>query len=102
MDVGHVDLKLKLTMKNLSFGVWIEHVSLGCKMKNPMLMKPSLLQCMLNARKDNMPMYETTVRTPQGERKDQVYAKDLQEAKQLFEQRYGSRNVPFIPKIIPS
>jgi len=49
-----------------------------------------------------MPMYETTVRTPEGERKDRVYAKDLQEARQLFEQRHGPRNVPYIPHIIPS
>ena len=48
-----------------------------------------------------MPMYETTVRTPQGDVKDRVWAKDLSEAKQLFEQRHGPRNVPFIPKIIP-
>ena len=49
----------------------------------------------------NMPMYETTVRTPQGETKDRVWAKDVTEAKQLFEQRHGPRNVPFIPRIIP-
>jgi hypothetical protein len=49
-----------------------------------------------------MPMYETTVRTPQGEIKDRVYAGTPQEAKQLFEQRHGPRNVPYIPKIIPS
>ena len=49
-----------------------------------------------------MPMYETTVRTPQGETKDRVYAKDLQEARVLFEQRHGPRNVPYIPKVIPS
>ena len=49
-----------------------------------------------------MPMYEATVRTPQGETKDRVYAKDLTEAKQLFEQRHGPRNVPYIPKVIPS
>lgn len=49
-----------------------------------------------------MPMYETTVRTPQGETKDRVYAKDLQEAKMLFEQRHGPRNVPYVPKVIPS
>jgi hypothetical protein len=49
-----------------------------------------------------MPMYETTVRTPQVEQKDRVYAKDLQEARTLFEQRHGPRNVPFIPHIIPS
>ena len=49
-----------------------------------------------------MPMFETTVRTPQGEIKDRVYAKDLQEARMLFEQRHGPRNVPYIPKIIPS
>ena len=50
----------------------------------------------------HMPMYETTVRTPQGEVKDRVYAGTPQEAKQLFEQRHGPRNVPYIPKIIPS
>ena len=49
-----------------------------------------------------MPMYETTVRTPNGEIKDRVYANTLTEAKQLFEQRYGPRNVPYVPKIIPS
>ena len=54
------------------------------------------------AKKGNsMPMYETTVRTPQGEVKDRVWAKDVTEAKQLFEQRHGPRNVPFVPKIIP-
>lgn len=49
-----------------------------------------------------MPMYETTVRTPDGDKKDRVWAKDLQEARQLLEQRHGPRNVPFIPHIIPS
>lgn len=49
-----------------------------------------------------MPMYETTVRTPDGEKKDRVYAKDLQEARQLLEQRHGPRNVPYIPHIVPS
>ena len=49
-----------------------------------------------------MPMYEATVRTPQGDTKDRVYAKDLTEAKQLFEQRHGPRNVPYIPHVIPS
>jgi len=47
-------------------------------------------------------MYEATVRTPQGDTKDRVYAKDLTEAKQLLEQRHGPRNVPYVPKIIPS
>jgi len=47
-------------------------------------------------------MYETTVRTLQGEKKDRVYAKDLAEARQLFEQRHGPRNVPYIPHVIPS
>ena len=47
-------------------------------------------------------MYETTVRTPQGDKKDRVYARDLQEARVLFEQRHGPRNVPFIPHIVPS
>ena len=60
------------------------------------------LHYMPKERKDRMPMYETTVRTPQGDQKDRVYAKTLQEAKQLFEQRHGPRSVPFVPKIIPS
>jgi hypothetical protein len=47
-------------------------------------------------------MYETTVRSPQGDKKDRVYAKDIKEAKQLFEQRHGPRNVPYIPHVIPS
>jgi len=33
-----------------------------------------------------MPMYETTVRTPQGETKDKVYAPNVQEAKKLFDE----------------
>ena len=50
-----------------------------------------------------MPLYETTVRTPQGEQKKQVYARDVTEAKKLFEQMYGGpRAVPYIPKVIPS
>ncbi len=50
-----------------------------------------------------MPMYETTVRTPQGEEKKQVYADTPQEAKKLFEQLYGGpRAVPYIPKVVPS
>jgi hypothetical protein len=47
-------------------------------------------------------MYEATVRTPSGEQKDRVYAKDVKEARQLLEQRHGPRNVPYIPHIIPS
>ena len=49
-----------------------------------------------------MPMYETTVRTPQGDQKKQIYAPTVQEAKKLFEQQYGPRNVPYIPHVIPS
>jgi hypothetical protein len=49
-----------------------------------------------------MPMYEATVRTPQGECKDRVWAKNVTEARMLLEQRHGPRNVPFIPHIIPS
>jgi hypothetical protein len=49
-----------------------------------------------------MPMYETTVRTSQGEVKDRVWARDLAEARMLLEQRHGPKNVPYIPKIIPS
>jgi hypothetical protein len=47
-------------------------------------------------------MYEAVVRTPQGDSKDRVFAKDMQEARQLLEQRHGPRNVPYLPKIIPS
>jgi hypothetical protein len=49
-----------------------------------------------------MPMYEATVRTPDGDKKDRVWARDLNEARMLLEQRHGPRNVPFIPHIIPS
>ena len=50
-----------------------------------------------------MPMYETTVRTPQGDEKKRVYANDVTEAKKLFEQLYGSpRYVPYIPHVVPS
>ena len=50
-----------------------------------------------------MPLYETRVKTPQGEETKQIYAKDVQEAKKLFEQLYGGpRNVPYIPRVIPS
>ena len=50
-----------------------------------------------------MPMYETTVRTPQGEEKKRIYADTPQEAKKLFEQLYGGpRAVPYIPKIVAS
>jgi len=49
-----------------------------------------------------MPMYEATVRTADGERKDRVYAKDIQEARMLLEQRHGPRNVPYLPHIVPS
>lgn len=51
----------------------------------------------------NMPMYETTVRTPQGEEKKRIYADTPQEAKKLFEQLYGGpRAVPYIPHVVPS
>jgi hypothetical protein len=49
-----------------------------------------------------MPMYETTVWTLAREIKDCVFAKDLQEARLLFQQRHGPRNVPYMPHIIPS
>ena len=50
-----------------------------------------------------MPLYETTVRTQQGDEKKRVYADTPQEAKKLFEQLYGGpRNVPYIPHVIPS
>ena len=50
-----------------------------------------------------MPMYETTVKTPQGEEKKRIYADTPQEAKKLFEQLYGGpRAVPYIPHVVPS
>lgn len=50
-----------------------------------------------------MPMYETTVRTPEGEKKVRVYADDAKQAKQLFESLYGGpRYVPYIPHVVPS
>ena len=48
-----------------------------------------------------MPMYEATVKTPSGEQKERVFAPDAQEAKKLLEQRYGPRNVPYIPHMVP-
>ena len=50
-----------------------------------------------------MPMYETTVRTSQGEEKKRIFADTPQEAKKLFEQLYGGpRAVPYIPRVVPS
>jgi hypothetical protein len=50
-----------------------------------------------------MPLYEATVRTPQGEEKKQVWANNSQEARRLFEQMYGGpRAVPYLPRVIPS
>jgi len=50
-----------------------------------------------------MPLYEATVRTPQGEEKKQIWADTPQEARRLFEQMYGGpRAVPYLPRVIPS
>lgn len=50
-----------------------------------------------------MPLYETTVRTPNGEEKKRIFADTPQEAKRLFEQLYGGpRKVPYIPHVVPS
>jgi len=50
-----------------------------------------------------MPMYETRVRTDKGEEPKRIFAKDVQEAKKLFEQLYGGpRKVPYIPHVVPS
>lgn len=52
---------------------------------------------------NNMPMYEATVRTPNGEEKKRVYADTPQEAKRLLEQLHGGpRAVPYIPHIVAS
>ena len=42
-------------------------------------------------------MYETTVRTPEGEQKKKIYADTPQEAKKLFEQLHG-KQLNFSPK----
>lgn len=49
-----------------------------------------------------MPLYEAKVRTPAGETTDRVFAHNAQEAKRIFEERHGPRNVPFYPRLIPS
>jgi len=50
-----------------------------------------------------MPVYETTIKTPQGEEKKRVFAETPQQAKKLFEQMYGGpRAVPYILKIVSS
>ena len=50
-----------------------------------------------------MPLYETTVKTPNGEEKKRVFAESAEQAKRLFEQLYGGpRAVPYIPKVVPS
>jgi len=50
-----------------------------------------------------MPMYEATVRTPNGEEKKRVYADTPQQAKRLLEQLHGGpRVVPYIPHIVAS
>jgi hypothetical protein len=54
-----------------------------------------------NHKETNMPMYETKVKTPTGEQTERVYAPDAQEAKKLLEQKFGPRNVPFIPHMVP-
>jgi hypothetical protein len=49
-----------------------------------------------------MPMYEATVKTSNGDQREKVFATTSQEAKKLLEQRFGPRNVPYIPHMIPS
>jgi hypothetical protein len=54
----------------------------------------------LNSR---MKLFEATIRTPDGkEFKDRVGAQTAQEARLLFQTRYGPRAVPYLPKLIPS
>ena len=48
-----------------------------------------------------MPMYEAVVRTPEGEKKQRVWAPDMKTARQLLEQEYGVGNVPYYPKAVP-
>ena len=49
-----------------------------------------------------MPMYEAVVRTPEGEKKQRVWAPDIKTARNLLEQEYGIKNVPYQPKIVPN
>ena len=48
-----------------------------------------------------MPMFEATVRTSKGDTKERVWADNAQQAKKLLEERFGPRNVPYIPHMIP-
>ena len=47
-------------------------------------------------------MYETTVKTPEGDKLVRTQASSPMEAKQQLEQLYGTRNVPYIPKGVAS
>ena len=49
-----------------------------------------------------MPFFETVVRTKSGqEETKQLWARDVYEAKRLFEQLYGVlRYVPYLPRMI--
>ena len=49
-----------------------------------------------------MKLFEATIRTPDGkEFKDRIGAETAQEAMKLFQQKYGPRSVPYLPKIVP-
>jgi hypothetical protein len=45
-------------------------------------------------------MYEAVVQTPEGEKKQRVWAPDMKTARQLLEQEYGIGNVPYQPKAV--
>ena len=75
------------------------------RIANPSLGESRVLSSSLSRtailKETNMPMYETKVKTPTGEQTERVFAPDAQEAKKLLEQRYGPRNVPYIPHMVP-
>lgn len=52
-----------------------------------------------------MKLYEATVREPgpgTQERKVRIGANSAEEARQLLQQLYGPRSVPYLPKIVAS
>jgi len=50
-----------------------------------------------------MKLFEATIRTSDGrEFKDRVGAQTAQEARLLFQSKYGPRAVPYLPKLISS
>ena len=49
-----------------------------------------------------MKLYEATIKVNGKEFKDRVGADNAEQARQLLQQRWGPRAVPYIPHMIPS